>query len=464
MPAIRTLVAALLCAVAATAAAAAQQHPATTLFRAATILTPGEAASAEARDVLVRDGRIVDIAAAGTIDAAAGVHEIDARGRWLMPGLVEMHAHVPAAESPQLQAVLDLFLANGVTTLRGVIGERGQLALRDAIARGERIAPRLYTAGPSLNGNSVDDAILAVAMVEAQKRAGYDLLKLHPGLDRARHDAILATARRTGLPVVGHVSEAVGLEHALASGIGTVEHLDDYVRALVPAGAPERTASPGFFGVDVALAADESRIPALVRATVEAGAHVVPTETLMVHLLGDDDVEALLQREEYAYVSPAMQQQWRKVRAELQTEVDAARRARFLALRRALIRALYAEDRVIAGADAPQMFNVPGFALHRELALMVAAGVAPDAVLRSATVAPARWLGAGAQRGRIEVGQDADLILLDADPRIDIANTQRIAGVVAAGHWLDRAALDARLAAARRVLAPGTGGVDAATH
>jgi hypothetical protein len=127
----------------------------------------------------------------------------------------------------------------------------------------------------------------------------------------ARHDAIVATAKRVGIPVAGHVSEAVGLEHALEQGIGTVEHLDDYVRALVPADAPERTASPGFLGVDAALAADETRIPVLVKATIETGAFVVPTETLMAHLLGGDDVDELLTREEYTYVSDAVKQQWR---------------------------------------------------------------------------------------------------------------------------------------------------------
>jgi imidazolonepropionase-like amidohydrolase len=436
------------------ASLAAAEVPPPTLFRAVHVVALDSGPASPPRDVLVRDGRIAAIADAGSIESGDGIEVVEASGRFLMPGLVEMHAHVPAAAAPQLQAVLDLFLANGVTTLRGVLGEPGQLALREEIARGDRIAPRLYTAGPSLNGNSAAEAEAAIAMVEAQKRAGYDLLKLHPGFDMARHDAIVATAKRVGIPVAGHVSEAVGLEHALAQGIGTVEHLDDYVRALVPADAPERTASPGFFGVDAALAADETRIPVLVKATIETGAFVVPTETLMVHLLGGGDVDELLTREEYAYVSDAVKQQWRRTRAELRAEAGPEKAARFLALRAKLIAALYAEGRVLAGADAPQMFNVPGFALHRELALMVASGATPPQVLRSATRQPAAWLGAGERRGRIAVGQDADLALLQADPVIDIDNTRRIVGVMAAGRWLDRAALDARLEAARRTLVP----------
>lgn len=448
----RCLLGAFALAFAANTATAAAPEP--VLFRGVLPVLAGDAVSGGPQDVLVRDGRIERIAQPGTIEAGQGVREIDARGRWLMPGLVEMHAHLPSSKSGTRDAVLDLYLANGVTTVRGVIGAAEHRELRDAIARGDVIGPRLYTAGPSLNGNSVADAEAAAAMIEAQKREGYDLAKLHPGLDRERHDALMAAARRVGLKVAGHVSDDVGLEHALASGVSTIEHMDDYVRALVPADRPERTAAPGFFGLDAVTAADESRIPVLVRATVEANAWVVPTETLMVHLLGDDDVDALLAREEFAWVSPTMQQQWRKVRAELHDQASAEQRARFLALRRQLLRALYAEGRVLVGADSPQMFNVPGFALHRELALMVGAGIAPEQVLRSATEAPAGWLDAGARRGRVAEGQDADLVLLEADPRVDIAHTRRILGVMAAGHWLDRAALDARLADARRVLVP----------
>lgn len=422
------------------------------LFRGAVLVAIDPATPAAPQDVLVRDGRIVDISPMKRGRRVRDTLVIDAGGKFLMPGLVEMHAHMPALEAPQLQPVLDLFLAHGVTTVRGVIGEPGQLLLRGQLADGKRRGPRLHTAGPSLNGNSVVDADTAVALVEAQKRAGYDLVKLHPGLDRARFDAIASTARRVGLPIAGHVSESVGLLPALAAG-GTIEHMDDYVRALVPADRPERTASPGFFGVEVALAADEAGIPALVAMTRNAGAFVVPTETLMVHLLGDDDADALLARSEMAYVPVETRAQWRKVREDLRAQVGADKASGFLALRRVLIRELYAQDRVILGSDAPQLFNVPGASLHREMQLMVDAGVASATVLRSGTQAPARWLGVGERRGRVAVGGDADLVLLDADPLADIANARRIAGVMVGGRWHDRTALDAMLAAARAAAA-----------
>lgn len=420
-----------------------------TVFRRVQIVPLDESSPSGPQDVVVRDGRIESIAPARARLRVKDAVVVEAEGKFLLPGLVEMHAHVPARSAPHLQTVLDLFLAHGVTTVRGVLGEAGQLELRTQLASGAMRGPRLHTAGPSLNGQSVSDAASGAAMVEAQQRVGYDLLKLHPGLDLARFDAIADAARRAQLPIAGHVAEAVGLEHSLGGGLGTVEHMDDYVRALVPEDRPERVASPGFFGVEVALAADAARIPVLVEATRDADAFVVPTETLMVSLLGEDSIDALLAREEMIYVPAATRAQWRTDREGLRAQVDPAKAARFLALRRDLIKALYAQDRVLLGSDAPQKFNVPGAALHRELALMVGAGVDARTALRSGTVAPARWLGAGDQRGRIATGQDADLILLDADPLADIANTRRITGVMVAGRWHDRAALDSLLLAAR---------------
>jgi imidazolonepropionase-like amidohydrolase len=445
---LRTLAGAML-AVCAVATSAADRARDTILLHGATIVALDADAPRGPQDLLIRDGRIVEIGPSGG-RRVADTRVIDATGRFVMPGLVEMHAHVPPHDSPQLQGVLDLFLAHGVTTVRGVIGEPGQLALRKELDSGTRRGPRLYTAGRSLNGNSVADATAAVALVEAQKRDGYDLIKLHPGLDVARFDAIASTARRIGLPIAGHVSEAVGLEHALRGGTGTVEHMDDYVRALVPADRPERTASPGFFGVAAALAADETRVAELVALTREANAYVVPTETLMVSLLGDDDIDALLGREEFAYVDAGTRAKWRTSREDVRAQAGAEQSARFLRLRRALLRALYAEGRVILGSDAPQMFNVPGASLHREAALMVEAGMPVRDVLRSGTLAPAQWLGAGERRGRIAIGQDADLLLLDADPLLAVDNTRRIAGVMVGGRWHDRVALDAILAAVRR--------------
>ena len=405
-----------------------------------------------AQTVVVSDGRITALGPVDRVAIPAAATVIEGGGRTLMPGLGEMHAHVPPHDRPDLQTVLDLFLANGITTLRGVLGEPGQLKLRGELASGERPGPRLYTAGPSLNGNTVSSPEDGAAKVRAYHDAGYDLLKLHPGLDNPRFDAIVQTAHEVGLMVVGHVSEAVGFDHALARRMDGIEHLDDFVRTLVPDGHPARSASPGFFGLAAAAHADPARIPELARRIAQAGTWISPTETIMVSAVGPLDSDALLARPEFVYVGAETRANWRRLRAERFTGpgFDAGIAARFLDLRRQLLRALHeAGARIILGSDAPQWFNVPGFSAHREMALMVEAGLSPYQALRTGTVNVARHLGAGDRRGMVRVGHEADLVLVEGNPLADIAAAGRVHGVMVAGRWHDRSDLDARLAAAR---------------
>ncbi|MCK7593030.1 amidohydrolase family protein [Pseudomarimonas salicorniae] len=406
--------------------------------------------SVPGQSVLVRNGRIVEIAEAANYEPPADALHVEGKGRWLMPGLAEMHAHIPpVSQQAALRRVLELFVSQGVTTARGVLGEPGHLALRDELARGERIGPRLFTSGPSLNGNSVKDPLQGREAVLAQKQAGYDLIKLHPGLSAASYQAIMAAAREQSMPVTGHVSAEVGLMQALQEGQHCIEHLDDYVRALAPDDSPARTGDPGFFGLNAVAAADAARIPRLVAATHQAGTAVTPTETLMVNLLGRTPLDALLQRPEVRYVPASTREQWRRSVQGARSEpgFDAAAAERFLSLRRDLLKALHDGGvPVLLGSDAPQVFNVPGFSSHREMALMVEAGLTPYQALRTGTVVAAEHLGVSREQGRIAVGQRADLVLLAADPLEDIAHASRIEGVMSAGRWYDRAALDALLA------------------
>lgn len=402
--------------------------------------------------VLVNDGRITALAPANEIDIPENAVIIEGDGLTLMPGLGEMHAHVPPADRDQLQTALDLFLANGITTLRGVIGEPGHLRLREELASGQRAGPRLYTSGPSLNGASVTSPEDGAAKVRAYHAQGYDLLKLHPGLDAARFEAIMDAAHALDMTVVGHVSEAVGLDLALAKRMHGIEHLDDHVRALVPDDHPARTASPGFFGLAATPHADPDRIPELARRIAEAGVWTSPTETIMVSALGPLDTDALLARPEFVYVDAETKASWRRLREERFNApgFGAEHGAQFLALRRQLLKAIYdAGAPILLGSDAPQWFNVPGFSAHRELALMVESGLSPYQALRTGTVNVARHLGVSDRRGAIAEGFDADLVLIEGNPLIDIAAAGRIRGVMVAGRWYDRADLDARLAVAR---------------
>src|SRR5690606_1733524 len=179
---------------------------------------------------------------------------------------------------------LFLYLAGGVTTIRGMLGHPLHLELRDRGAAGEIVAPRIYTSGPSFSGGSASDPAAVAAMVQEQEEAGYDLLKLHPGLSRPVFDAIVEAADEADIPFAGHVSAEVGLDRALEAEYESIDHLDAYVEALAGHGGGFAGVNVGFFGFNVTDEADAGRIPELARATREAEVWNVPTQSLMVHL------------------------------------------------------------------------------------------------------------------------------------------------------------------------------------
>ncbi|MBX3705535.1 MAG: amidohydrolase family protein [Pseudomonadales bacterium] len=439
-------------AVAAVASAAPAAHAAGArwAFVDVTVVPMTTRATMSGQTVLIQDGRIV---AVGAVDATStdGYAVIEGQGRWLMPGLAEMHAHVPP-QPDAVQATLDvllLYLANGITLARSMLGAPHHLALREQIARGDLIAPRLLTSGPSLNGNSVTSPETGRALVAAQHAAGYDFLKIHPGLDQARFEAVADAARRLGMPFAGHVGEAVGVRAAFSAGQATIDHLDQYLPALLRDGSPLAGTSGQFFGWNLADEVDEAKILELAAATRAAGVWNVPTQSLIEQLLlAERSAEALLARPEMRYVAAATARQWAEAKANVLA--NPAYRpelaARFVAVRRALIRALHdAGAGLLLGSDAPQIFNVPGFSIHEELRLLVAAGLAPYEALRTGTVNVAAFLGAPDDFGQVATGHRADLILLEADPLVDVANVERRVGVMVGGHWLPAATLDERL-------------------
>jgi imidazolonepropionase-like amidohydrolase len=399
--------------------------------------------------VLVSDGRISAVGPTASIAAPRDARVINASGKYLMPGLAEMHAHVPGAQADAAYRddVLLLYVANGVTLARGMLGEPMHLQMRADLAAHRLLGPRLITSGPSLNGNSVKTAADAVRMVREQKAAGYDFLKLHPGLKRDVFLAIAATAREVGIDFAGHVSADVGLDLALHEGQATVDHLDGYLLRLVP---ESQRANENPDNVGLVNRIDPALLPEVVRATRAAATWVVPTQTLYENLTGPIAVDELTARPELRYVPLRLREQYRtRKQAVLDTpNYDAAGAEKYLDARRAVMRALAEGDAgLLLGSDAPQIYNVPGFSLHRELQSMVRAGLTPYQALAAGTRAPAEFFGSEGRYGAIVAGAEADLILLDANPLADIANTQKIAGVMVRGRWLDRAFLDRELEA-----------------
>lgn len=404
----------------------------------------------EAQAVEVAGERFGDITAAATLDPGHA-RVVDGQGGWLIPGLAEMHAHVPGHErgDEYVDDVLMLFLANGVTTIRGMLGEPWHLSLREALNSGQRLGPRLLTSGPSFNGNSVSSPVEGAAMVREQAQAGYDLLKIHPGLSREEFLAIMAEANAVNIPVAGHVSFATGLDAALDAGMDSIDHLDAYAEAMVPEDSPLRGVAPSWFGLNLGSAMDAAMARGLAERTAASGVAVVPTQSLFETTTGEAPLEALLERPGMEMLSDDLLARWSGSIRDIRGRADREDRAGFLAARRALIAALDQAGAVILlGSDAPQIMNVPGYSVHQELAYMVDAGMSPRAALFAGTGAVADHLGAP-DRGDISSGEVADFVLLAGNPLVDINNTTRIIGVARGGHWLDREALDRALDSVR---------------
>lgn len=401
-----------------------------------------------AQTVIVDEGIIRTIGAVATTAVPRDAVIVDGTERFLLPGLAEMHAHVPVAGSPDLDRVLTLFVANGVTQIRGMLGHPSHLGLREELRAGRVFGPHLVTSGPSLNGNSVASPADGERQVRAQHAAGYDLIKIHPGLSADEFKAIARTANELGMPFAGHVPSAVGVQAALAAGMSTIDHLDGYLVALLPADADPSGGYGGFFDVLLADALLEERIVGLARATAAAGTVNVPTEALIEHRVGPLSAAELGNRHEMRYVPAATARQWLRARERQETEpgYSPAVGARAIEIRRMIIHALHdAGAGLLLGSDAPQVFNVPGFSVHHELAYLVDAGLTPYAALATGTTAVAEFLGTN--RGSVAVGREADLVLLDADPLEDIRNTRRVHGVMLRGDWFRAADLEARLEA-----------------
>ncbi len=418
--------------------------------------------------VIVRAGRIHTVGPAESTPVPLGATRIDGRGKFLMPGLAEMHAHVPPGNptDEQLADILFLYVANGVTTIRGMLGAPYQIELRRRLAAGEILGPRFFPAAPSLNGNSAPTPDAALALVRAAKVAGYDLVKIHPGVSRETWDAAVAEMKAQGLTFGGHVPAAVGVVHAMRSGMATIDHVDGYLEAAV--GDSAIYATPGAPLGAVIDAVDPSRFAALARMSRELNVWNVPTMYLWENFNNDRSAEALGALPEMAYVSSQqvaawMNQKRNRAQADANQQMTPARRARYLALRREMLKTL-ADERapLLMGTDSPQMFNVPGFALHRELKVAHEAGLTNFQILQSGTRNVGRYVRESLREdgafGTVAAGEWADLVLLEANPLEDLDHLTRRTGVFVRGRWLPAAELAAGLERIRAKHAVGRGG------
>ena len=401
--------------------------------------------------VLIQGDRIVEIGALGEVEVPGHAERVDGSGKYLLPGLAEMHAHLPLEDAPEslTDLVLTLFLSQGVTFARGMQGAPGHPQLRDAIAAGDRTGPRLQVAGPAMRGADLTDAETARERVRSQAEAGFDLIKIHEGLSPEVFGAIVATADEHGLPFAGHVPDQVGLFRMLEAGPATIDHLDNYLEALRPdhVAMPE---TPIFGVIELLPELERDRIADVVAATRTHQVAMVPTMALWSRFLEDAPADTYRDAfPELAWLPDAMLADWDEMFERLRERIPAEAGSELQALRHEVLRALHSGGvYLLLGSDAPQGFNVPGYSIHREMAyLQETVGLPPYEILFSGTRAVAEHLGTPEAFGTVLPERRADLLLVRANPLEDVRHAADVAGVVRAGRWYPESWFQQRLEA-----------------
>lgn len=430
-------------------AAPLPDRAATVLIDGARIVNVETGSAGPPTQLLVRDGRIANIGPA--LDIPAGVRRIDGRGKWLIPGLWDMHSHSWQV-SPQMH--LPLQIANGVTAVRDMMGcpeARDPLLAchadkqhwSRAAERGEMASPR-FVADASFYYDDPSLTAMAVAeRVAADKARGVTLLKAYNRLPAPAWRALIETGRRHGLPVVGHVPKAVPLHEAVRLGQHSFEHGRIFIEGCaVDAPAWRRGAledlSPSQRQRRLLERRDAAHCTAIMAAMAERRAAFVPTLVTR-----EEDARAhdpgFTQDPRLRYADPLSRWAYRDdagaTAANYPTADDRALLARILYQAQAdTLAAHRAGVRVLVGSDT----IIAGLRYHDELALLVKAGLSPANVLRAATLDAAIFAGLDRDAGSVALGKRADLVLLDADPLADIGATRRIAAVLLNGHIYDR--------------------------
>lgn len=386
--------------------------------------------------VLVEGDRISAAGPAAEIEVPETAERIDGTGKYLIPGLAEMHGHVPSPneDSEYVASLMFLYIANGVTTVRGLLGEPGQLALREATADGSILGPALYLAGPAFSGNTISSPEQADQRVREQVAEGWDYLKVLPGLTREEYDAMAMAANEEGIPFIGHVPFGVGLIHAIEMGQQTIDHLDGYIEYLRG---------------EEGDAIDLERLETAIAMTNEHGVWVIPTMALWETILGVPSTADMADYEELQYMPPNMVASWGRSqdRRRASDGFSQERQDLIAAQRIDLLGALNESGaRILMGTDSPQVFSVPGFALVRELPFMVDAGMSPYEILVSGTRAVGEYLHDKDTFGTITAGSRADLVLLNSNPLEDVMRVFDRAGVMARGQWVSESEIQERLA------------------
>ncbi|HMT06498.1 MAG TPA: amidohydrolase family protein [Pyrinomonadaceae bacterium] len=404
--------------------------------------------------VIVEKGIIKTIGDSANVKVPKNAVKIDGTGKYLVPGLVDMHTHLLSDSDEYPDSIgpdeLRVMVANGVTTVRFMIGTPELLTLRSRSAKGDIDAPTVFVASPHLTGREQGNNFVVATPDEAReavrksKTAGYDFIKITTFIKAEAYEAAVDEAKKIGIRVVGHAdSRFVGVERAWKAG-QQIEHLDGYMELLLKADAPMKGSVSDLYiyqpdnwkSFDHM---DESKIPEIARKTVASNPFVDPTHHFMKNSFGRLRTEEEIRAQpDFKFYPAKVQQQWFDFykKNRMINTVPLEKRARWIELREKLIKAIYdAGGKIMTGSDTPEFMWLYGFGMHHELVALREAGLSNYAVLEAGTRNSHEYLGSLNVAGTVEKGKRADLMLLNADPLKDINATKNRAGVMLKGKW-----------------------------
>jgi hypothetical protein len=442
-----------------------------------TVIDATGAAPKPDSSVIVQGTNILAVGPTATTPVPRGAKVVDGSGKFLIPGLADMHIHLTGAGEPtgSRDFIFPLLIANGITTVRDMGGKVEYLkALRAEVDSGKRLGPQIFFTGPYLDGNPpsfqpsivVQKAAEGVAAVQKLHSEGVDFIKVQSRLLPEPYYAIAGEAKKEGIRFLGHVPDSITAAAASDAGQASIEHLtgvllgcstkeEELRQRKMRAPSAQETK-------EAALARDREWTQDLLNSYSEqtaanlfqkfAANHTwqIPTFPLLVHLAYLVPETDRTDDPRLKYVPGSVRGTWNKGRAEQmqdRTQADFAQRRKLVQLSLAAVKGMNSAGvNFMAGTDAAAPNVFPGFSFHEDLAYFVEAGLTPMKALQAATAKPAEFLGRAQTQGTIEAGKRADLVLLDANPLDDIHNTQKIRAVIVNGKLQQRADLDALLA------------------
>jgi len=470
-----------------------------------TVIEMTGAAPRPDQTVIIQKDRIANIGVSNAVAMPRGAQILDAHGKFLIPGLVDMHIHLTAAGEPDgsRKFIIPLLLANGITSVRDMGGYLESLnPLRKEIAEGKRLGPQIFTPGPYLDGlpPSFQPSLVVTNSLEASEDVhqlvalGVDFIKVQSMLSREAYFAIAQAANREHITIVGHVPDTVTATEAADAGQHSIEHLTNVLRGCSPdeprlmreqryVPLKQETAEQSHRRIvawqrELLDSYSPKKANALIAKFKEKDVWQTPTlallkndafpatENFAARVSGFKDLSYKPLDKQVALTSPELKTNdrekyipsrtlaiWKKARTEQMrafSPQDSELHAQLLRKSMDVVAQMQkASVKILAGTDAPAPYVFPGSGLHDELQLLVEAGLTPLEALQSATKSPAEFFHATKDSGSVEKGKFAELVLLDANPLDDIRNIRKIHAVILRGKLLDRAALGQLLADAK---------------